>query len=439
MSGTSGLVSGSGSGSGLVSGSGRAACIFTSESVTEGHLDKVCDQISDGILDEIFTREAHLQSIGYRSPEGESADVKMVRVACETLVTEGLVVLAGEIRTQAYIDIPVVVRSIIDDIGYNDPETGFHSKSVGIINAIHGQSPDIALGVDESYEVQHALDSADPYAHTGAGDQGMMFGYACDETPTLMPLPIFLAQRLAERLTEVRKLGILSYLRPDGKTQVSVRYVDGRPVSVEKVLISAQHQDGVDIERNMKPDFINHVITPVFETWDIGWNSTEVFVNPTGRFVIGGPTGDTGVTGRKIIADTYGGKGRHGGGSFSGKDPTKVDRSAAYAARWVAKNVVAAGLAQRCEVQVAYGIGMAKPLSLMVETFGTHTVPEATIAAAVSEVFDLRPAAIIDILDLQRPIYRKTANYGHFGRELLEFTWEQTNRVDKLLKACSAS
>ena len=409
--------------------------VFTSESVTEGHPDKVCDQISDGILDEIFTREAYLESKGYRSPEGEPADVKSVRVACETLVTEGLVVLAGEIRTQAYVDIPTVVRNIISDIGYNDPDTGFHSNSVGIINAIHGQSADIALGVDESYEVQHAVACADPYALIGAGDQGMMFGYACNETSTLMPLPIFLAQRLAERLTEVRKSGLLTYLRPDGKTQVSVRYVDERPAAIEKVLISTQHLDGIDIEKQMKRDLIKHVIAPVFDRWDVPWGAAEVYVNPTGRFVIGGPTGDTGVTGRKIIADTYGGKGRHGGGSFSGKDPTKVDRSAAYAARWVAKNVVAAGLADRCEVQVAYGIGMSLPLSLMIEAFGTNTVAVEKIERTVLEVFDLRPAAIIDILDLRRPIYRKTANYGHFGRELPEFTWEMTNRVEELRKA----
>ena len=409
--------------------------IFTSESVTEGHPDKVCDQISDGILDEIFTKEANLQQIGYRSPEGDAADVRNVRVACETLVTEGLVVLAGEIRTQAYVDIAAVVRGIIADIGYNDPDTGFHSKSVGIINAIHEQSADIALGVDESYEVQHAANTTDPYELIGAGDQGMMFGYACKETPTLMPMPIFLAHRLSERLTEVRKRGILDYLRPDGKTQVSVRYEDDRPVAVEKVLISTQHKDGIDIEGQMKRELIDLVITPVFEEWKIAWDRAEVYVNPTGRFVIGGPTGDTGVTGRKIIVDTYGGRGRHGGGSFSGKDPTKVDRSAAYAARWVAKNIVAADLADRCEVQVAYGIGMARPLSLLVETFGTNAVSTEAIEAAVQEVFDLRPAAIIDALDLRRPIYRKTSNYGHFGRELPEFTWERTNRVEELKRA----
>ena len=418
---------------------GNNSYVFTSESVTEGHPDKVCDQIADAILDAIFTREAYLQSIGYRSPEGEPADVNSVRVACETLVTEGLVMLAGEIRTQAYIDIPALARRVIADIGYNDPATGFHSKSVGIINAIHDQSADIAQGVDESYESQHEQDNADknadPYELIGAGDQGMMFGYACTDTPTLMPMPIFLAHRLSERLTQVRKTGVLDYLRPDGKTQVSVRYVDKKPVAVEKVLMSTQHMDGVDIEGQMKRDLIGKVIAPVFEEWGIAWDSTEVYVNPTGRFVIGGPTGDTGVTGRKIIVDTYGGKGRHGGGSFSGKDPTKVDRSAAYAARWVAKNIVAAGLAQRCELQVAYGIGMAKPLSLMVDTFGTGTVPEDRIVAAVSKVFDLRPAAIIDTLDLRRPIYRATANYGHFGRELPTFTWEQTNRTSELQRA----
>ncbi|MCL1847208.1 MAG: methionine adenosyltransferase [Coriobacteriia bacterium] len=409
--------------------------VFTSESVTEGHPDKVCDQISDGIVDAIFAKEAYLQQIGYCSPEGETADVKNVRVACETLVTEGLVVLAGEIRTQGYVDVDAVVREVIAGIGYNDPETGFHSKSVGIINAIHGQSADIALGVDESYEAQHAEQSTDPYELTGAGDQGMMFGYACRETPTLMPLPIFLAHRLSERLTAIRKQGVLPYLRPDGKTQVSVRYVDDKPVAVEKVLISTQHKDEVDVEGQMKADLIEHVIAPVFTQWGYDWGSADIYVNPTGRFVIGGPTGDTGVTGRKIIVDTYGGKGRHGGGSFSGKDPTKVDRSAAYAARWVAKNIVAAGLADRCEVQVAYGIGMAKPLSLMIDTFGTNTVPEEKITAAVSKVFDLRPAAIIDVLDLRRPIYKLTSNYGHFGRELPEFTWEQTNRVEELKQA----
>jgi S-adenosylmethionine synthetase len=409
--------------------------VFTSESVTEGHPDKVCDQISDAILDAILIRESELAEADYVSPDGERADVKRARVACETLVTEGLVVLAGEIRTQAYVDIERVVRDVIEGIGYNDPTTGFHSNSVGIINTIHGQSGDIAQGVDESFEVQHNIETTDPYELIGAGDQGMMFGYACNETPTLMPMPIFLAHRLAERLTKVRKDGTLPYLRPDGKTQVSVRYVDERPVSVEKILISTQHTADIDVEKQLKPDLIKHVITPVFEQWKIPWNREEVYVNPTGRFVIGGPAGDTGITGRKIIVDTYGGKGRHGGGSFSGKDATKVDRSATYAARWVAKNIVAAGLAKRCEVQVAYGIGMAEPLSLMVDTFNTSNVDETHIAQAVQEVFDLRPGAIIDALDLRRPIFQLTAAYGLFGRELNEFTWENPTRAEALQQA----
>ncbi|MDR2587537.1 MAG: methionine adenosyltransferase, partial [Coriobacteriales bacterium] len=355
--------------------------VFTSESVTEGHPDKVCDQISDAILDEVLIREAELAQAGYVSPEGMPADPRQARVACETLVTKGLVVLAGEIRTQAYVDIERVVRDVIEAIGYNDPASGFHSQSVGIVNAIHEQSSDIAQGVDESFEVQHHIAEQDPYELIGAGDQGMMFGYACTETPTLMPLPIFLAHRLAERLAAVRKQGILPYLRPDGKTQVSVRYENGRPVAVEKVLISTQHAEDVDVEGQLKSDLVAQVITPVFEQWNVSWNRDEVYVNPTGRFVIGGPTGDTGLTGRKVIVDTYGGKGRHGGGCFSGKDATKVDRSASYAARWVAKNIVAAGLAERCEVQVSYGIGMAEPLSLMVDSFGTNTVDEARIEA----------------------------------------------------------
>jgi S-adenosylmethionine synthetase len=409
--------------------------IFTSESVTEGHPDKICDQIADAILDEIFIREGELAAAGYVSPDGERADLKRVRVACETMVTKGLVILAGEIRTQAYVDIERVVRDVIEHIGYNNPESGFHGKSVGIINAIHEQSSDIAQGVDESFEVQHDIEANDPYERIGAGDQGMMFGYACDETPTLMPMPIFLAHRLAERLTETRREGILPYLQPDGKTQVSVRYDGGRPVAVEKVLISTQHTADVDVEGQLKGDLIKQVITPTFERWQVPWNPEEVYVNPTGRFVIGGPTGDTGVTGRKIIVDSYGGTGRHGGGCFSGKDPTKVDRSASYAARWVAKNIVAAKLATRCEVQVAYGIGMAEPLSLMIDTFGTGVVDESSIAQAVREVFDLRPGAIIDALDLRRPIFRLTANYGHFGRELPEFTWEKTDRAEALRKA----
>jgi S-adenosylmethionine synthetase len=414
--------------------SNNKSYLFTSESVTEGHPDKVCDQVADAILDAIFTQEAELAASGYRSPSGEVADLRNVRVACEALATKGLLVLGGEIRTQAYVDIESIAREVIASIGYNDPMTGFHSQSVGIINAIRDQSPDIAQGVDQSFEVQHGAD-ADPYELTGAGDQGMMFGYACDETPTLMPMPIFLAHRLSERLTEVRKLGILPYLQPDGKTQVTVRYQGEKPVAVEKVLISTQHQDGIDVEGQLKSDLIAQVIEPVLTKNNIAWDTDEVYVNPTGRFVIGGPCGDTGVVGRKIIVDTYGGKGRHGGGCFSGKDPTKVDRSAAYAARWVAKNIVAAGLARRCELQVAYAIGMAEPLSLMADCFGSAIVPEEQIVAAVRQVFDLRPAAIIDTLDLRRPIYRKTSNYGHFGRELPEFSWERTDRAEQLRAA----
>jgi S-adenosylmethionine synthetase len=409
--------------------------VFTSESVTEGHPDKVCDQISDAILDAILTKEAELAAEGYIAPSGEKADLSQARSAVETLVTTGLVTLAGEIRTQAYIDIDRVAREVIADIGYNDPALGFDAKSCAVINVIHEQSADIAQGVDESFEVQHNIDADDPYELIGAGDQGMMFGYATDETTTLMPLPIFLAHRLAEKLTEVRKNGTLPYLRPDGKSQVSVRYEDDKPVAVEKVLISTQHADGIDIELTLKPDLIEKVIRPVFEQWGIDWEGADVYVNPTGRFVIGGPAGDTGVTGRKIIVDTYGGRGRHGGGAFSGKDPTKVDRGAAYAARWVAKNIVAAGLAKRVEVQVAYAIGVAEPLSLLVDTFGTGSVSDAVLAAAVTKVFDLRPGAIIDALDLRRPIYRKTAAYGHFGRELPEFTWERTDRTAELKAA----
>jgi S-adenosylmethionine synthetase len=408
--------------------------VFSSESVTEGHPDKVCDQISDAVLDNILTEEAALEKNGYTSTDGTPASVRNARVACETMATEGQVFLLGEIRTQAYVDIDKLVREVVRDIGYDDPDTGFHYKSIGITNAIHQQSADIAMGVDESYEVQHAQDAAaiDPYEATGAGDQGIIFGYACNETNVLMPLPIFLAHRLAERLTAVRKDGSLPFLRPDGKTQVSVRYENGKPTAVQTVLISTQHTPEVDVQGELRDALINMVITPVFEQWGIDWAGARVHINPTGRFVIGGPTGDSGLTGRKLIVDTYGGAARHGGGAFSGKDATKVDRSAAYAARWVAKNIVAAGLADKVELQVAYGIGIAEPLSLLVETFGTGKVPANLLTQAVREVFDLRPAAIIDQLDLRRPIFRKTSNYGHFGRELPEFTWEQTNRVSEL-------
>ena len=411
--------------------------LFTSESVTEGHPDKMCDQISDAILDAIFAKEIELAEQGYVAPGGQPADPSQVRCACETLVTTGQVVVAGEIRTQAYVDVQTIVRDVITEIGYDRAKFGFDGITCGVLNAIHEQSPDIAQGVDESWEVQHGADAtADPYENVGAGDQGMMFGYACNETSTLMPMPIYLAHRLSERLTEVRKNGTLPYLRPDGKTQVSVRYVDDKPVCVEKVVVSTQHAEEVE-HADLSADIVKHVIEPVFEAEGVKLaEDAGIHINPTGRFVIGGPMGDCGLTGRKIIVDTYGGMGRHGGGAFSGKDCTKVDRSAAYAARWVAKNVVAAGLADRCEIQVAYAIGMARPVSVLVETFGTAHVAEADIERAVNEVFDLRPGAIIDELDLRRPIYRKTAAYGHFGRELPEFTWEATNKVDALRAAC---
>ncbi len=409
--------------------------LFTSESVTEGHPDKMCDQISDAILDAIITRETELAEEGYVTDKGSKADPAHVRVACETLITTGLVVVSGEIRTHAYVDVPSVVREVVKDIGYTRAKYGFDYETCGVITTIHEQSCDIAMGVDESFEVQHGQVAADPIDLIGAGDQGMMFGYACNETSTLMPMPIYLAQRLAERLTAVRKAEVLDYLRPDGKTQVTVKYRDGKAVGVETILISTQHADGVSIDDLLKPDLIEHVIKPVFEQEGIDYSDATIYVNPTGRFVIGGPMGDTGLTGRKIIVDTYGGMGRHGGGAFSGKDCTKVDRSAAYAARWVAKNVVAAGLADRCEIELAYAIGVAHPLSVTVETFGTEKVDIEAIEGAIKEVFDLRPGAIIRDLDLRRPIYRKTAAYGHFGRADKDFTWERTDRVEELAKA----
>ncbi|MCE5190464.1 MAG: methionine adenosyltransferase, partial [Actinomycetia bacterium] len=320
--------------------------VFTSESVTEGHPDKMCDQISDAVLDAIISQEAELEAEDYTTPEGVKASVEGVRVACETMTTTGLIIVAGEIRTRAYVDIPTIVRDTVRDIGYTRAKYGFDYETCGVVTAIHEQSSDIAMGVDEAYEVKRG--DTDPLDLIGAGDQGMMFGYACNETSQLMPMPIYLAHRLAERLTAVRKGEVLDYLRPDGKTQVTVRYVDGKPVAVDKILISSQHADGVDIENLMRPDFIEHIIAPVFNLEGVDWKDADIYVNPTGRFVIGGPMGDSGLTGRKIIVDTYGGMGRHGGGAFSGKDCTKVDRSAAYAARWVAKNVVAAGLADRC-------------------------------------------------------------------------------------------
>ena len=412
----------------------NSSYIFTSESVTEGHPDKICDQISDAVLDAILAKEIELAEQGYISPAGAPADPSAVRCACETMATTGMVLVTGEIRTQAYVDVPAIVREVLEDIGYNRAKYGFDATTCGVLNAIHDQSADIAQGVDQSFEAQKG-EAEDSYSEIGAGDQGMMFGYACNETAELMPLPIYAAHRLSERLTKVRKEGTLPYLRPDGKTQVSVRYENDKPVGIDKIVVSTQHSEDID-PKQLREDIIEQVIAPVFADLDLSYEGAEIFINPTGRFVIGGPMGDAGLTGRKIIVDTYGGMGRHGGGAFSGKDCTKVDRSGAYAARWVAKNVVAAGLADRCEVQIAYAIGVARPVSIMIETFGTNHVPQEEIEAAVEKVFDLRPAAIIDALDLRRPIYRKTAAYGHFGRELPEFTWEHTNKVEDLKAAC---
>jgi S-adenosylmethionine synthetase len=396
--------------------------LFTSESVTEGHPDKVADQISDGVLDVVMRDD----------PAG--------RVACETLVNTGLVVVSGEISTETFVDIQEVARETIRKIGYIDAELGFSADSCAVLNAIDKQSPDIAQGVDHSYETQTDPSDDDELDVAGAGDQGMMFGYACNETRELMPLPISLAHRLAKRLADVRHDGTLGYLRPDGKTQVSVRYADGRPAAIEKLLISTQHAESATRERILE-DLWEHVVVPVLpgDMYEADRLRREFLVNPTGRFVIGGPVGDAGLTGRKIIVDTYGGMARHGGGAFSGKDPSKVDRSAAYAARWVAKNLVAAGLADRIEVQVAYAIGVAHPVSVMVETFGTEKIGRATIAALVDEHFDLRPGAFRKELDLHRPIYQKTAAYGHFGREDDDFTWERTDKADLLREAAGLS
>ena len=405
--------------------------VFTSESVTEGHPDKIADQISDAVLDAILAKEIELQEQGYIAPNGVPANVENVRCACETLVTTGTVIVAGEIRTQAYVDVQEIARGVIRRIGYNRAKFGFDCDTCGVMNLIHEQSPDIAQGVDESFETQTGA-TTDPIDLIGAGDQGMMFGYASNETKTLMPMPHYLASRLAERLAAVRHDGTLPYLRPDGKTQVTVRYEDGKPVEVTTIVISTQHAAEIEDMGKIRADLIEHAITPVMAAENMPWDKADIYVNPTGRFVVGGPMGDTGLTGRKIIVDTYGGMGRHGGGAFSGKDCTKVDRSGAYAARWVAKNVVASGLADECEVQFAYAIGVAKPLSLMVDTRGSEKVPVSVIEAAVREVFDLRPGAIIEELDLRRPIFAKTAAYGHFGREDADFTWEATNKVDAL-------
>ncbi|MGE3834426.1 MAG: methionine adenosyltransferase [Acidimicrobiia bacterium] len=389
---------------------------FTSESVTEGHPDKMADQISDAVLDAILAED----------PTG--------RVACETMLTTGLVVVAGEITTDAYVDIPKIARETVCQIGYDRESYGFDGNTCGVMVSIDEQSPNIAQGVDMAFERRAGTSGEDELNAQGAGDQGMMFGYASDDTADLMPMPIWLAHRLAHRLSEVRKAGILPYLRPDGKTQVTIDYEDGRPARLRTVLISTQHQPGLDAETLIKPDLIEHVIHPLLPPQFAG-DDFQVFVNPTGSFELGGPHADTGLTGRKIIVDTYGGMARHGGGAFSGKDPSKVDRSAAYAARWVAKHVVASGAASRCEVQVAYAIGVARPVSLLVETFGTATVDPVKLESVVKELFDLRPAAILRDLDLRRPIYRKTAAYGHFGRAEADFTWEHTPRLDDLKSA----
>jgi S-adenosylmethionine synthetase len=389
--------------------------LFTSESVTEGHPDKICDQISDAILDAMLEQDPH------------------ARVAVETMVTTGLVHVAGEVTTEAYVEIPAVVREVVRTIGYTSSHIGFDGESCGVSVSIGQQSPDIAAGVDKALEVRQDAGDMDPLDMQGAGDQGLMFGYACDETPSLLPLPIWLAHRLAERLAHVRKSGEVAGLRPDGKTQVTIGYEGDRAVRLDAVVLSTQHEPDVNLSTQLEPAIIEHVIAPVLALVDLDTTGYQRFVNPTGQFVVGGPQGDAGLTGRKIIVDTYGGYARHGGGAFSGKDPSKVDRSAAYAMRWVAKNVVAAGLARRCEVQVAYAIGKAHPVGLYVETFGTETVPVDRLTSAIREVFDLRPAAIIRDLDLLRPIYRATAAYGHFGRELPDFTWERTDRVADLL------
>jgi len=390
--------------------------LFTSESVTEGHPDKIADAISDAVLDSLL-----------------SQDLKS-RVAVETLITTGQVHVAGEVTTNGYADVMGIVRDTVLNIGYDSSDKGFDGNSCGVSISIGQQSQDIAQGVDDAYE--HRVASAvDPLDLQGAGDQGLMFGYACDDTKELMPLPIWLAHALAQQLTEVRKSGELSYLRPDGKTQVTIEYDGDRAISLDTVVISSQHSEDVDVVKKLTPEIVEYVINPIISSIDLPKNDLRTLINPTGRFVIGGPMGDAGLTGRKIIVDTYGGMARHGGGAFSGKDPSKVDRSAAYAMRWVAKNVVAAGLARRCEVQVAYAIGKAQPVGVFVETFGTESIPVAKIQEAVLSVFDLRPAAIIRDLELLRPIYSLTSAYGHFGRELPEFAWERTDRVEALQTA----
>jgi S-adenosylmethionine synthetase len=394
--------------------------LFTSESVTEGHPDKIADQISDTILDAMLK------------------DDPRSRVAVETLITTGQVHVAGEVTTSTYVDIAAVVRQVVLGIGYDSSKKGFDGASCGVSVSLGAQSPDIAQGVDEAYEERTGQAGEDDLDRQGAGDQGLMFGFACDETPELMPLPIALAHRLSRRLAAVRKSGQVGYLRPDGKTQVTIEYVDGRPVRLDTVVVSSQHAADIDIDTLLTPDIAEYVVAPELAELGLDTGDYQLLVNPTGKFVIGGPVGDAGLTGRKIIVDTYGGMARHGGGAFSGKDPSKVDRSAAYAMRWVAKNVVAAGLASRCEVQVAYAIGKAHPVGLFVETFGTGILPDEKIQDAVREIFDLRPAAIIRDLDLLRPIYAQTAAYGHFGRPELDFTWESVARADALRAAAGA-
>ncbi|MCW2691458.1 MAG: S-adenosylmethionine synthase [Mycobacterium sp.] len=394
--------------------------LFTSESVTEGHPDKIADQISDTILDAMLK------------------DDPRSRVAVETLITTGQVHVAGEVTTSTYVDIAAVVRQVVLGIGYDSSKKGFDGASCGVSVSLGAQSPDIAQGVDEAYEERTGQAGEDDLDRQGAGDQGLMFGFACDETPELMPLPIALAHRLSRRLAAVRKSGQVGYLRPDGKTQVTIEYVDGRPVRLDTVVVSSQHAADIDIDTLLTPDIAEYVVAPELAELGLDTGDYQLLVNPTGRFEIGGPMGDAGLTGRKIIVDTYGGMARHGGGAFSGKDPSKVDRSAAYAMRWVAKNVVAAGLASRCEVQVAYAIGKAHPVGLFVETFGTGILPDEKIQDAVREIFDLRPAAIIRDLDLLRPIYAQTAAYGHFGRPELDFTWESVARADALRAAAGA-
>ncbi len=394
--------------------------LFTSESVTEGHPDKIADQISDSILDDMLRQDPNS------------------RVAVETLITTGQVHVAGEVTTSGYTDVPEIIRQVVTQIGYDSSVKGFDGNSCGVSVSIGKQSPDIAQGVDDALEERTG--SQDPLDRQGAGDQGLMFGYACTDTKTLMPLPIYLAHRLAEKLTEVRKNGTLAYLRPDGKTQVTIEYnEENKPVRLDTIVVSSQHAAEVDLDKQLTPDIKKHVVEPVLKALDVDLDTSnfKLLVNPTGRFEIGGPMGDAGLTGRKIIVDTYGGMSRHGGGAFSGKDPSKVDRSAAYAMRWVAKNVVAAGLAQRCEVQVAYAIGKAQPVGVFVETFGTGITSDENIQAAILKVFDLRPAAIIRDLNLKRPIYKKTAAYGHFGREEIDFTWEKTDRAQALKSAVS--